>query len=170
MLEPPAFGICTKERHDFSPSTGGASVTEVAASTASGVFVASAGAGIAGSGAETGGAGGRGASVGDDSDGLCGTSARCSPDVVPRKAPVCWTTTRQVFAREVKDTSETRKAPATRTKETQTTTRVRNEDGAARDSALALRRGFSCLCLARVSAIVWRLPPFFVSRSSWKHP
>lgn len=60
------FGICTKERHDFSPSTGGASVTshkssshqnyvweatqflaiklefkaEVAASTASGVFVA----------------------------------------------------------------------------------------------------------------------------------
>lgn len=54
---------------------------------------ASAGAGIADSGAETGGAGGRGASVGDDSDGFCGTSARCSPDVVPRKAPVCCTTT-----------------------------------------------------------------------------
>ncbi len=56
---------------------------------------ASAFAGIAGSCAETGtgtGAGGSGASVGDDSGGLCGTSC-CSPDVVPRKAPVCCTTT-----------------------------------------------------------------------------
>lgn len=34
-----------------------------------------------------------------------------------------------------KPTSETRKAPATKTKETQTTTRVRNEDGAALGAA-----------------------------------
>lgn len=123
-----------KDRHDFSSDEGVPTCAGSAGTTACGsaVGATAAAVGCDASGTATGAAAGAGAG---GAGGAVSVGARvgagAGADWEARKAPVCCTTTRQFFAREVKDTSDIRKAPATSTKETQTTTRVRKDEGPA---------------------------------------
>lgn len=126
-----------KDRHDFSSDEGVPTCAGSAGATAcsSGVGATAAAVGCDASGTATGAAAGAGAGGAGGAGGAVsvggGAGAGDAGWPEARKAPVCCTTTRQFFAREVKDTSDIRKAPATSTKETQTTTRVRKDEGPA---------------------------------------
>lgn len=143
ILEPPAFGMCTKDKQDFrargaasmgapwtSPRSLGASVGVATGLGTCGacVTVASCGAGVSTTG--------EGWVPGRNVD---------FEELFSSMTPA------HVLTLEVRDTSDRRKAPATKTREAQTTTRVRKVEMAALFSIFLLRRVFSWRALERVS-------------------